>query len=200
MERSLCSNCTKLKREVARLRDEVEELETERTETGEDLRPTRRSSFGDGTIVRALEDSVKDLRHQLSQAQSELDEAGQAQELANIRIESMQQQLSQERARRREIEEGLEEGQQHHLTVLEAAQRELSEHQERSRAWDRERGELQEAHQRAEQAADASTGQLDGQGARVAHLEEELETARRKESQDPRSSIRHTLNPLAYGV
>ena len=92
MDQPLCPSCLKLKREVAQLRDEIEELETERADPSSTRKASQRSS-DDERVIRALESSVKDLRQQLHLSAEDLAEAREAQELADVRIASMQQQL-----------------------------------------------------------------------------------------------------------
>ena len=133
MDQPLCPSCIKLKREVAQLKDEIEELETERADPSSTRKANQRSS-DDERVIRALESSVKDLRQQLHLSAEDLSEAREAQELADVRIASMQQQLVQERARRAEIERGLQDGHKTQQEELATAREQLAQHQHRSDA------------------------------------------------------------------
>ena len=178
----------KLKREVAQLKDEIEELETERADPSSTRKANQRSS-DDERVIRALESSVKDLRQQLHLSAEDLAEAREAQELADVRIASMQQQLVQERARRAEIERGLQDGHETQQKELATAREQLAQHQHRSDAWEKERQGLQAAQRRAEQNAAASHDALDGQGATVERLERQLDEMRQVASQE---RLQHT--------
>jgi len=57
MDRSLCPNCSKLKREVSRLKDEIEELEREKAESGSSSWCLQCSS--DAKVIQTLEQTAK---------------------------------------------------------------------------------------------------------------------------------------------